>query len=77
MTFLQWLRSQTNRNDRVGDFASDAVADRGDKPKGKHVRLSDWDNYMTSSGASDAARFALRRAWQEYHKELASEGEDA
>lgn len=66
MTFLRWLRLQTDRADRVGDFARDATADRGNKPRGRNVRLSDWDNYMTSSGASDGARAALREAWREY-----------
>ena len=63
-TFYQWLLSQINRPDRVGDVARDAAAD--DKfPKGKH-QYEEIKSYLDSIGACSAAGESFKQGWLEY-----------
>jgi uncharacterized protein YozE (UPF0346 family) len=61
MTFAEWLAAQAGRNDVVGDFARDAVADRNAPTGG--ANHEEWRRYL--KGAPDAL-CALDEAWREY-----------
>ncbi len=66
MTFLQWLRDQRGRRDRLGELASLAAGDlSGRKPRLYHS-LEDWRAHLADLGASDALALALDDAWHEW-----------
>jgi hypothetical protein len=61
MTFWLWLRQQRDRDDPIGDLATDALHDRH-APHGARA----FERYLlihASSGARDACRQALA-AWR-------------
>ena len=65
MSFLAWCRLQLRREDAVGDFCRDWVADR-DRPRGS---FSSWwyvHQYLLSVNAIPEAIDAGRRAWAEW-----------
>lgn len=64
MRFEQWLKSQTDRDDRVGDVARDAQADSRQKPA--QNTLEAWETFLSCAGACWEAMEALREAWGEY-----------
>ena len=62
--FRNWCRSQTHRNDIVGDFARDFTLD----DCSDHVRtISGLERHMMDEhGATGAALEARDAAWREY-----------
>jgi hypothetical protein len=66
MGFTQWLRQQVERNDIVGDLASDAQQDTRRKPRTR----AGWERFLTNAGACSGAHEALRVAWGEYEAAL-------
>lgn len=59
----RWLAEQRDRDDPVGDFASDFLDDPGCRDL---TTLSQVDYYLRSLGATDACLAARDRAWREY-----------
>lgn len=64
MTFAQWLKTQTDRDDPIGDIARDAAMDTRRKPH-KNTLIA-WQAFLGSAGASGIAKQALGEAWDEY-----------
>ena len=65
--FTHWLRTQTARQDPVGDLARDVAADHGWPLTAKTVES--YERYMAERGADPAAIAALFDAWAEYQTE--------
>jgi uncharacterized protein YozE (UPF0346 family) len=68
-TFRRWLHKQEARRDPIGDFASDARADR-QFPRTKRYPTA-WTRehilqHLESAGAVDAAIEAFDEAWAEW-----------
>ena len=66
MRFRAWTRTQTARDDRIGDLCRDF---RDDKQAPQHFPA--WrglERYMLRKGASAAAIEAARAAWREYQQ---------
>lgn len=63
-TFRQWLLSQANRLDRVGDVALDLTVDN--EFPAESIYYEDYESYFNSINASQAATESLRQAWFEY-----------
>lgn len=62
--FRTWLLNQCDRNDPIGDLASDMKSD-SDLPR----TFSDIDmlkDHLRSKGAGNEAIFALEDAWHEF-----------
>ena len=64
MTFLEWCRAQCKRQDTVGDFARDWVADR-ERPRAPSSCLQILE-YLDDCGAIEAAKRAAVRCWNEW-----------
>ena len=64
MGFKVWLKTQTHRDEPVGDIARDAVGDRC-WPKG-NAKLGTLIEHLESHGASSPAIEALRDAYGEW-----------
>jgi len=64
-TFKQWLRSQKNRNDPIGDFARDAMVDP-DFPKYVCKSPDKIADYLESHNACAGAIAAFNAGWQEF-----------
>lgn len=62
--FYKWLKEQTERDDLVGDLASDAVKDKNFPKKAQTIR--ELEGYLSSSHV----REALKDAWFEYIRSL-------
>lgn len=63
-SFYQWLISQLNRPDVVGDIARVAKADQT-FPNDSNF-YQDFENYLNNVGVCSAAIGSLREAWLEY-----------
>lgn len=64
MTFNQWLKTQVERDDPVGDVARDAMADKRRKPRNGNREA--WRTFLSAAGACSAAHESLDEAWSEY-----------
>ena len=65
MTFRKFLRSQRKRQDRVGDFARDALADEDAPVHGGNRKR--WSYYlMDDVGVPPKVHDAFLAAWAEY-----------
>lgn len=64
MTFTQWLRTQIDRDDPIGDVARDAAMDTRRKPH--QNTLMAWQTFLSTAGASTVAQRALIEAWEAY-----------
>ena len=64
MTFTQWLKTQIDRDDPIGDVARDAAMDTRRKPH--QNTLMAWQTFLSSAGAAAVAQQALIEAWDEY-----------
>jgi uncharacterized protein YozE (UPF0346 family) len=64
--FYEWLATQAQRSDPIGDLAKDVVNDPNAKPLRNY--LSDWVRYLRAKGALPAAIAALTQAWSEYQR---------
>lgn len=62
MTFMEWPKKQTERDDPIGDLARDAKADRRHKPKSR----AGWQRFLSLVGACYEAKDAANEAWDEY-----------
>jgi hypothetical protein len=62
-SFLSWIQSQSERNDSVGRFARDVVAD-AEAPKGSSK--GDWLYHLAIRKAGPGATAACHQAWAEY-----------
>lgn len=65
MTFLQWLQTQKERDDPIGDFASDALS-TSDTPTSSSLKI--WLAYLVTRRACKEAIQALKDAHKEYKK---------
>jgi len=63
-TFLQWVQTQRDREDRMGDLARDVADDRG-YPTGRRGRQA-WHTHLAVRCACPEALEALDEAWNEY-----------
>ena len=63
MSFSNWLRQNTVRDDAVGDFAQDAGMDFGFPATGSKDKVR---NYLQLKGACELALDAFDAAWTEY-----------
>lgn len=63
MFFSDWLKKQKDRDDIIGDLASDAVHD-SENPRG----IREWRNRLKQLNACQEARIGLEEAWEEYKK---------
>jgi uncharacterized protein YozE (UPF0346 family) len=63
-SFYQWLISQIERPDNVGDIARDAKADQNFPDDLTHYQ--DIEKYLNSVGACEGAVESLKDAWLEY-----------
>lgn len=63
MTFYGWLREQIKRNDPVGDFARDALADSS-KPNAQTEKA--WILYLEKRNAGIEVIDAMQKAFKEY-----------
>lgn len=63
-TFYQWLLSQIDRPDRVGDVARDAAIDE-EYPR-KSNQYAEIKSYLDSQGACQAAIESFKEGWLEY-----------
>ena len=61
-TFWRWLKEQGERNDAVGDLATDALHDSAHKGG----TLKWWTKHLHEHDASPDAKNALQDAWAEY-----------
>jgi uncharacterized protein YozE (UPF0346 family) len=64
MTFTDWLKSQRERKDIIGDLARAAAADEH-APKGD-TRYAHWREHLEDNRASPTTFRALEQAWREY-----------
>jgi len=62
--FYQWVISQADRRDVVGDFASDVKRDRG-APK-ESASHDEWLSHLVRSKASKEAIDSFKQAWSEF-----------
>lgn len=60
MTFAEWLETQVNYDDLIGDVARDAKRDSRPKPTNT---LKAWKNHLTTCRE---AKEALIEAWEAY-----------
>lgn len=65
VSFLEWLKQQTGRDDPIGRFALDAEAD-ADAPHGASKR--EWLDYLVQRGAGEGASKAFHDAWDEFSR---------
>lgn len=65
--FRQWLISQVDRPDRIGDSAKDIFSD--DKFPPDILHYQEAEAYLYSVGASNAAIDSLKAAWLEYSEQ--------
>lgn len=65
LTFTRWLALQKNRDDAIGDLASDVARDR-DWHDSNRLTLGDRIAYLRVKGACDDAIRALQDAWREW-----------
>ena len=64
MTFTDWLKSQQERRDAVGDLARAVAADERAPPG--DARLAHWKEYLEDMKARPAMFHALEEAWRVY-----------
>jgi len=66
-SFFNWMKTQTKRDDPVGDLAADSVRDwREDQPKASSVYM-DWRNYISYHASYNSHVLnALNMAYKEY-----------
>ncbi len=74
--FFEWLKTQTNRDDRVGDFAGDAMRKSGEPQTLLPVAsddLADWQRYLVEAKRMDLAVLdGFYDAWGEWSGEAVS-----
>lgn len=63
-TFYQWLLSQIDRPDRVGDIARDAAGDKKFPQKSNHYE--EIKSHLRNLGACSAAIESFNKGWLEY-----------
>jgi len=69
MSFLTWIKDQSDRQDAIGDFARDVKANRdAERPTAKTTKTG-WETYLLSKGACDGAFEAFEAAWAEHRQE--------
>lgn len=66
--FNNWILSQTNRNDMVGDFARDVKRDT--KVPNDNASKDSWLSHLGHRNACQAAINAFEVAWTEYKNEF-------
>ena len=66
ITFCQWLKTQTKREDPIGDLARDARDDRGHKGN----TIGWWKDHLRAANACDGAFDALEEAFEEFRKSV-------
>lgn len=66
MTFTDWLRQQTKRDDPIGDLAQDCATDVHWPLSGKY---DDYFNYLNKHNAHGAVVAVFWDAWKEYTEE--------
>jgi uncharacterized protein YozE (UPF0346 family) len=62
-SFREWLEQHTSRDDNVGRFARDVVADAS-APTGASMHV--WQAHLEKRGAGPGATQAFRHAWNEF-----------
>ncbi|MCU7843331.1 MAG: sterile alpha motif-like domain-containing protein [Candidatus Thiodiazotropha sp. (ex Monitilora ramsayi)] len=62
--FYNWLLSQENRDDPIGDLANDVEKDKNAPVDSDS--LDTWYTYLSMNGACTGALEALEAAWNEY-----------
>ncbi|MYM92636.1 YozE family protein [Duganella vulcania] len=66
-SFRAWLKTQSGRDDFVGDLAKDAVMDKA-SPGGRATKL-EWRRHIVAAvGENTGALSALDEAWAEFLK---------
>jgi len=79
-SFNRWLHYQADRDDSIGDLASDAIRDywintEGARPDKKTIwklyprGIVSWENHIIIRGACSEAIEALHAAWDEWKEE--------
>lgn len=64
-SFYQWLMTQRDRDDEIGDFAQDVASDPGFPSDGN---LSQYRRHLQNKHAFSGAFKALTRAYQEWER---------
>ena len=71
--FFKWLKSVTNHNDLIGDFARDTIRksrEPGNLVPENSVDSEDWINYLREIARVDRAVLAaFKEAWEEWSGE--------
>lgn len=75
-SFGNFCRTRLKREDAVGDFARDWLAD-ADRPKARRVDLHRIIQHLRLCGATENAIKAARKAWWEYERERSSGGDES
>lgn len=68
MTFNKWCKQQLKREDAVGDFARDFLADKCGRRLQRPMKI--MYHLAEVHNAIPGARYAFTTAWGEYHLEL-------
>lgn len=68
MKFLDWLKTQTSRDDAIGDFARDAISDPN-FPKQDNSWFT-FEGYLDDKRACEPAKNAGFEAWFEFNREV-------
>jgi len=64
MKFITWILKQSERNDKIGDLASDIKDDK--KFPNKNASFEKIEEYLEMNGACDNAMVAFQEAKKEY-----------
>ena len=70
-SFYQWLKTQTERADIIGDFAH--TISQFDEPKATRKKANGhmiWATWLVDKNASPAVIEAFNTAWHEYQAQL-------
>ena len=63
MSFLEWIREQSDRDDPIGDLSKDI---KRDPTNNLDDDKDAWMGHLALSGACPEAIEALEQAWNEY-----------
>lgn len=66
MTFYSWLKKQKDRDDPIGDLASDVLRDSTLDTVKKSNSLASWRSHLNQKGAPSQAIEALEEAFTEW-----------
>lgn len=72
-SFYQWINTQTERQDIVGDFAH--IISQFDEPKATRKKANGhmiWATWLVDKNATPAVIDAFNLAWHEYQRKIAS-----